>query len=89
MFYICIQYLHDARGRRTRPAHQPESSRKAPGGGSQPRGREQSNACGQVERTNETQQAGEDEKDNTISPYEAPRVQALYPRSPRITAERP
>lgn len=34
MFYICIQYLHDARGRRTHPAHQPESSRKALGGGS-------------------------------------------------------
>lgn len=34
MFYICIQYLHDERGRRTHPAHQPESSRKAPGGGS-------------------------------------------------------
>lgn len=28
MFYICIQSLHDARGRRTRPAHQPESSHK-------------------------------------------------------------
>nr|DAY42401.1 MAG TPA: hypothetical protein [Caudoviricetes sp.] len=28
MFYICIQYLHDARGRRTRPAHQPESSHR-------------------------------------------------------------